>query len=75
MKIYLNKVVCKTRYGHALDVVCKLGRVNQSQSRNLWLWYNLSQESPMSDENQDLHINKGVLVGHHDHNSGAHTHP
>ena len=72
MKTYLNMVVWKTRYGHVLDVVGKLGQDDQSQSENPWVCYNLNQESHMSDENQDPRIHPGVLAGHHDHNSHIH---
>ena len=63
MKTYLNMVVWKPKCGHALDVVGKLEQDDQSQNENPWLWYNLSQESHMSDENQDPRIHTGVLAG------------
>ena len=75
MKTYLNTVVWKTKYGHALDAVGKLGQDDQSHSENPWLWYNLCHKSHMSDKSQDPRIHTGVLAGHHDHNSGIHTLP
>ena len=62
MKMYLNMVVWKTKYGHALDVVGRLEQDDLSQSGNPWLWYNLSQESHQSDENQDPRTHTGVLA-------------
>ena len=44
-KLIWTWFVWKTRYGHVLDVVGKLGQDDQSQSENPWLCYNLNQES------------------------------
>ena len=68
-------VVWRTRSDHALGVVGMLEQVDLWQSGIPLLWYNLSQESHKSDENKDLYIHKGVLVGHHDHNYDKHTLP
>ena len=66
MRIYLNKVVLKTRFDHALDVVDKLEQDDLSQSGIAWLWCNLNQESHKSDERMrtKIHIfTKECLLG------------
>ena len=60
MKTYLNKVAWKTRCGHASDAVGRPVQGDRWQSGIPWL--------TKSDENQDLHTHKAMVVVHHDHN-------
>ena len=73
MKTYLNKAAWKTRCDHASDAVGRPVQGDRWQSRIPWLWCNLNQEWHKSDENQDLHTHKAMLVGHHDHNWETHN--
>ena len=67
MKICLNKLFREPDLITLWMLLACLNKTIDGKAGSLW--YNLNQESHKSDENQDPHIHKGVLVWHHDHNS------